>query len=93
MSHLQLTFSAIIKPRIPCPGNGSTHSGQVFTLQLNFNQDNAQPPKQGQRPILQVMLDSVKLTINIGHLLWLYFTFLPICKVDVFTSFSVVPQL
>lgn len=44
-----------------------THSGQVFATQLNANQDNPQLPKQGQRPIPPVMLDSVNLAIGIGH--------------------------
>lgn len=40
-----------------CLGNGTTHSGQVFSLPSN-NQDNS------QRPVSQVILDSAKLTIN-----------------------------
>lgn len=44
-----------------CLGNGTTHSGQVFSLPSN-NQDNS------QRPVSQVILDSAKLTINSNFL-------------------------
>lgn len=88
----QLAFFTLMQSSISCVGNGITHSGQVFTPQLNSNQDNVQPLQAEP----EAHTWSEVRFCQVGYQHWsssLAVFHFPICRADVFTSFFVVPWL